>query len=65
MPTKYQPLVDYIAAQTADVVTLSFTAMEAIVGYPLPDSMQVKVCCGRTGLHDGVALAGARVAGPP
>ena len=32
---KYQPLVDYLAAQSADEVALSFAQMEALVG-PLP-----------------------------
>ncbi len=40
MPTKYQPLVDYIATQHADTVTLSFGEIEVIVGSPLPESMQ-------------------------
>ncbi len=41
MATKYQPLVDYIAAQTEDAVTLSFPEIEALVGAPLPETMQV------------------------
>ncbi len=41
MPTKYQPLVDYVAAQRADTVTLSFAEIEALIGAPLPETMQV------------------------
>lgn len=41
MATKYQPLVDHVAAQAEGRVTLSFTAIEAIVGGPLPETMQV------------------------
>ncbi len=41
MATKYQPLVDHVAAQTEGAVTLSFTEIEAIVGRPLPETMQV------------------------
>jgi len=35
MATKYQPLVDYLAVQTVRDVTLSFVAIEAIIGAPL------------------------------
>ncbi len=43
MPTKYQPLVDHIAAQMdSDAVTLSFAEIEAIVGAPLPEAMRVE-----------------------
>ncbi len=41
MPSKYQPLVNYIAAQTEDTVTLSFAEIETIVGSPLSETMQV------------------------
>ncbi len=41
MPTKYQPLVEYLAAQTEKALTLSFTEIEAIVGVPLPETMRV------------------------
>ncbi len=40
-PTKYQPLIDFLAAQTGRDVTLSFAAIGAIVGSPLPETMQV------------------------
>ncbi len=33
--TKYQPLIDYLAAQTARAVTLSFAQIEALIGAPL------------------------------
>ena len=36
--SKYQPLADYLAAQTADEVRLSFAAIEAILGAALPTS---------------------------
>lgn len=42
MATKYQPLVDHIAAQTGDALTLSFAEIEAIVGFLLPVTMQVE-----------------------
>lgn len=41
MPTTCQPLVDHIAAQHADIVTLSFPEIEALVGAPLPATMCV------------------------
>ena len=34
-PTKYQPLLDFLAAQTGRDVTLSFAAIGAIIGAPL------------------------------
>jgi len=41
MTTKYQPLIDHVADQTEEAVTLSFTEIEAILGSPLPESMRV------------------------
>jgi hypothetical protein len=41
MATKYRPLVDHIAAQNEQELTLSFTEIEAIVGSPLPETMRV------------------------
>ncbi|MDQ6832443.1 MAG: hypothetical protein M3008_03500 [Chloroflexota bacterium] len=41
MATRYQPLIEYVAAQHADTVTLSFADIAAIVGSPLPETMQV------------------------
>ncbi len=41
MPTKYQPLVDYVAAQTEKALTLTFAQIEAMVGSPLSETMQV------------------------
>ena len=35
---KYKPLVDYLAAQSADRVTLDFLQIEEILGAPLPRS---------------------------
>ena len=37
-PAKYQPLADYLAAQRADTVTLTFAEVEAILSVPLPVS---------------------------
>ncbi len=34
-PTKYQPLLDFLAIQSERDVTLSFAAIEAIIGRPL------------------------------
>ncbi len=36
MPTKFQPLADYLAAHEEDRVTLTFAELEAILGGPLP-----------------------------
>ncbi len=36
-----QPLVDHVAAQHADTVTLSFAEIEALVGAPLSETMHV------------------------
>ena len=36
--TKYQPLADYLAAQSADEVTLSLAQIDAILRAPLPTS---------------------------
>ncbi len=41
MPTKYQPLIDHVAKQPEEAVTLSFTEIEAIIGNPLPETIQV------------------------
>ncbi len=41
MPTKYQPLVDYLAAQEGAEVVLTFAAIEAIIGDVLPTSAYV------------------------
>jgi hypothetical protein len=35
-PSKYQPLADWLAAQSGDSVTLTFAQIEAILGQPLP-----------------------------
>ncbi len=55
MATKYQPLVDHVAAQTKDTVTLSFTEIEALVGALLPETMQID-----TGWWNGVSHAYVR-----
>lgn len=41
MPSKYQPLVQHIAEQTEEAVTLTFAEMEAIIGFPLTETMQI------------------------
>ncbi len=41
MPTKYQPLVDHVAAQTEGALTLTLAQIEAIIGSPLSETMQV------------------------
>jgi hypothetical protein len=41
MPTKYQPLIDYVAMQPEDIVTLSFAQIETIVGGRISETMQV------------------------
>jgi len=51
MPTKYQPLVDHVAAQAEATVTLSFAEIEAIVGSPLPTTMQVDSWAWKSGGH--------------
>ena len=39
---KYQPLADYLAAQSADEVRLSLSQIEALLGAPLPPSAYVR-----------------------
>ncbi len=36
MPSKYGPLMNYLAAQPGDRVTLTLAEIEAIIGVPLP-----------------------------
>ena len=40
--SKYQPLADYLAAQSADEVTLSFAQIEALIGTALPPSAHAR-----------------------
>ena len=44
MPSRYQPLADYLAGLPAGTahVTLTFAAIEAILGVPLPASAGVR-----------------------
>jgi hypothetical protein len=35
-PSKYQPLIDWLATYAGHSVTLTFTELEAILGEPLP-----------------------------
>ena len=39
---KYQPLADYLVAQPADEVRLSFAQIEVIVGAPLPTTAYIR-----------------------
>ena len=41
-PRKYQPLADYLAAQTGEEVTLTFADIERIIGAPLPASAYMR-----------------------
>ncbi len=42
MTSKYQPLADYLIAHTdVSAIVLTFGAIEAIIGVPLPKTMQV------------------------
>ncbi len=41
MAMKYQPLVEYVAAQTEQALTLTFAEIEGILGRPLSVSAQV------------------------
>jgi hypothetical protein len=43
--SKYTPLVTYLAAQDGDLVTLTFTEIEAIIGVPLSVSSQMEPSC--------------------
>ena len=53
MATKYQPLVDYIAAEAEGAVTLSFAEIETILGFPLPETVQIEAAHWR---HSRTAL---------
>ena len=39
---RYQPLADFLTAQSANEVTLSFAQIEAIVKWPLPPSASLR-----------------------
>jgi hypothetical protein len=41
-PSKYQPLAEWLAAQPADAVTLTFVQGEKIVGARLPETAFLK-----------------------
>jgi hypothetical protein len=69
MPTSYQPLADYLAAQPPETteITLTIAAVEAVVGAPLPASAWARAWWsnkpyGRWEVRPWVA-AGWRVAG--
>ncbi len=38
MPSRYQPLVDYLVPATDDLVTLTYKEVGALIGGPLPES---------------------------
>lgn len=40
MISKYQPIVDYLAVQTEQAVTLTFEEIEAILGGPLTEALR-------------------------
>ena len=42
-PRKYQPLVDYLAAQSAVAVTLTFVEIEELIGAPLPQAVATRI----------------------
>ncbi len=37
MPSKYQPLIDLLAAATGDEMTLTYKEVAALIGGPLPE----------------------------
>ena len=37
VPAEYRPLHKYLAGRYADTLVLSFTDIEALLGFPLPD----------------------------
>lgn len=41
IPSRYQPLVDHLAAATGDEVVLTFARIEALIGGPVPISARV------------------------
>ena len=41
--SSYQPLADYLAVQTADVVRLSFAEIETILRRELPTSVYLRL----------------------
>jgi hypothetical protein len=43
MPSKYQPLADWLAAQPGPCVTLSFADMAQLLGAPLPGTARSEV----------------------
>jgi hypothetical protein len=51
MKTKYQPLIDHVTAQTEGAVTLSFAAIEAIVGGRISETMQVDTALWKSGRY--------------
>ena len=48
-PRKYGPLATYLAALPTDEVTLTFTAIEAIIGAALPTSAWARTWWANTG----------------
>ena len=63
-PRKYQPLVDYLAAQSAVAVTLTFVEIEELIGAPLPRTVAPRIWWHTARPHWRlVRAAGWRVAG--
>ena len=52
MLSKYQPLADYLIAHVdAGAIVLAFSAIEAIIGVPLPKTMQVDTSAWNSARH--------------
>ncbi len=52
MLSKYQPLANYLIAQRdTEEVVLAFSAIEAIIGVPLPKTMQVDTSAWNSAHH--------------
>ena len=52
MLSKYQPLADYLTARKdASQLVLAFSAIEAIIGVPLPKTMQVDTSAWNSAHH--------------
>jgi len=52
MTSKYQPLADYLIAHVdAGAIVLAFSAIEAIIGVPLPKTMQVDTSAWNSAHH--------------
>ncbi len=65
MPSKYGPLMKYLAAQPGDRVTLTLAEIEAVIGAPLPAGARRRDWWtsrpSRTALRPVVQAAGWRI----